>query len=221
MKILITCDDYWHPGEVIEKGLLFLKEEYGHDLHFIRDAKDILTPTMLAEYPLFINAKMNQIGNGNTHIWFEKDVSELQVNDTESYVRAGGGFIALHAGNSYFWNESEEYCRLSGCAFVKHPPRCAVTVRPVKKHPITEGVSSFCIRDEHYEVDHLAEDAELLFESVSEAGGIQPAGYVRRLGKGRICALMPGHILSVFQNEENKKIIRQAIAWTIRNERKE
>lgn len=54
----MACDDFWHPGEVIERGLQFLKDD-GHILDFVRDAKDILTPDMLAEYPLFINARMN------------------------------------------------------------------------------------------------------------------------------------------------------------------
>lgn len=213
MKILIACDDYWHPAEVIERGLKFL-EEYGYELDFVRDAKDILTPEMLTEYPLFINAKMNQIGSGNQNVWFDKGIAEVQVEDLENYVRNGGGFIALHAGNSYFWNETEEYCRFNGCAFVTHPPRCEITVRPVRKHPITDGISEFTIRDEHYAVDHLAEDAEVLLESVSETGGVQTACYVRSMGKGRICSLMPGHILSVFQNEEFRKVIRNAVKWT-------
>ena len=42
MKILVTCDDYWHPGEVIERGLSFLRED-GHELHFVQAAKDILS----------------------------------------------------------------------------------------------------------------------------------------------------------------------------------
>ena len=211
MKILITCDDYWHPAEVIERGLAFLKD-YGYELDFVRDAKDILTPEMLDEYPLFINAKMDQIGNGNQNVWFHR-AAELQVKDIEAYVRSGGAFLGLHGGNSYFWKESEDYCRFNGCAFVKHPSRCEIAVRPVKEHPITEGISEFIIRDEHYEVDHLAEDAEVLLESVSDAGGKQIAGYVRQLGAGRTCALMPGHILSVFQNKSYQKLILQAIAW--------
>lgn len=56
MKILILCDDKWHPAEVVERGLAFLVEE-GHALDFIRDAKDILTPAFLGRYPVVINAK--------------------------------------------------------------------------------------------------------------------------------------------------------------------
>ena len=46
MKILVLCDDKWHPAEVVEKGMAFLTEE-GFELDFVKDAKDILTPEML------------------------------------------------------------------------------------------------------------------------------------------------------------------------------
>lgn len=215
MKILITCDDYWHPGEVIERGLRFLEED-GHTLDFVRDARDILTPEMLEEYPLFINAKMNQIGSANQNLWFDPEAAEVLEKDLERYIRNGGGFLALHAGNSFFLDQSEAYCRLLGCAFIRHPPRCRITVSPAARHPITEGIPEFSIRDEHYEVRLLAEDAEIILESRSETGGVQVAGYVRELGGGRICSLMPGHILSVFQNEAYRQVIRQAVCWTAR-----
>ena len=217
MKILITCDDVWHPAEVIEKGLQFLKKD-GHELHFIKDAKDILTPEYVRQYPLWINAKMDQIGSHNQHVWFEEGIAEFTVKDAEAYVREGGGFLALHAGCSYFLDASAEYCRFLGCAFVKHPPRCPVTVRPIKPHPVTGGVAEFSVRDEHYEIHLLAEDAHVLLQSVSDTGGTQTAGYVRELGKGRVCALTPGHILSVFDHPMYQKIIRQAVLWAAKKE---
>ena len=27
MKVLVLCDDKWHPAEVVERGLAFLEEE--------------------------------------------------------------------------------------------------------------------------------------------------------------------------------------------------
>ena len=42
MKILVLCDDVWHPAEVIEKGIASLHtKEYKFD--FVKAAKDILT----------------------------------------------------------------------------------------------------------------------------------------------------------------------------------
>jgi type 1 glutamine amidotransferase len=58
-----------------------------------------------------------------------------------------------------------------------------------------------------------ADDAEVLLES--ESGGVQTAGYVRALGKGKICVLTPGHILSVWQNPMFKKLVTNAINWCL------
>ena len=83
----------------------------------------------------------------------------------------------------------------------------------VKDHPAAEGVENFKIRDEHYEIDHIAPDADIFLKSVSESGGRQIAGYTRELGEGRICVLTPGHILAVWENESFRKLLVQAIAW--------
>ena len=213
-KILVTCDDYWHPGEVVERGLSFLSDEY--ELDFVKDAKDILTPSMLADYSLIINAKMDEINASNQTPWFD-DIAELKVCDIAEYIKKGNGFLSLHAGNSYFWDKNREYCELNGCAFVTHPPRCTISVEKTDvSHPITEGIETFEIRDEHYEVDHVIPEAQIILKSTSSAGGTQVAGYVHTLGDGRMCSLMPGHILSVFENKEYQKVIRNAIKWCIK-----
>ena len=68
------------------------------------------------------------------------------------------------------------YIALIGCHFVSHPPRCAVTVRPVVSHPLTDGVCAFTCRDEQYVVEVTAADAEPLLETESESGGRQIGG---------------------------------------------
>ena len=98
---------------------------------------------------------------------------------------------------------------------MKHPPRCEVKVRPIADHPVTEGVEPFTVRDEHYEIRVIAEDVIRLLESESESGGKQTAGYVRRLGDGKICVLTPGHILSVWKHPMFKKLVLNAIDWCL------
>ena len=212
MKILILCDDKWHPAEVVERGLAFLAEE-GHALDFVRDAKDILTPAFLGRYPVVINAKGNALTGANDAPWFEEGVTEAGPEELREYVEAGGGFLSLHAGNSFKAEENKAYTDFVGNSFVKHPPRCTVRVTVDRTHPVTEGVHDFEIRDEHYELEHLAADILPLLSTVSESGGKQTGGYVRSIGKGRLCVLTPGHILSVWENEEYRKLVRNAVFW--------
>lgn len=214
MKVLVLCGDYWHPAEVIKRGLLYLNQgEQKYEFDFVEDAKDILTPEFIRQYPVIINAKMDEIGSFNQTVWFQKNIAEVQPGDLKAYVEEGGGFIALHAGNSFFVDKTPEYVEFVGNAFVTHPDRCDVKLTMTERNPITEGVNDFVVRDEHYEIDHLAEDRKTFMISESAEGGVQTAGYTREMGKGRLCVLTPGHILSVFANEEFQKLLHNAIAW--------
>ncbi|MBR1931889.1 MAG: ThuA domain-containing protein [Lachnospiraceae bacterium] len=217
-KILVLCDDIWHPAEVIEKGLEGLQDEIAH-FDFVRDAKDILTVELLKEYPLIMNCKSDNLTSGNEAPWFEEGVTEVGPKEFEDYVRTGGGLLSVHAGNTYHEDNSPEYAQVIGNRFVTHPPRCEVHISVLQEHAVTKNVENFTIRDEHYEIELLAEDAEVLLQSESESGGVQTAGYVRTLGEGRICVLTPGHILSVWRHPMFRQLLTNAIRWCMKESR--
>lgn len=212
MKVLVICDDIWHPAEVICKGIKELdSSKYQFDI--VMSAKDILTPELIGEYPVIINAKGNAINAANCAPWFEPTVTEVGPGEFLEYVEAGGGFISLHAGNTFGADSCKEYCDFVGNSFVTHPLRCPVTVCVTKMHPITEGVENFTERDEHYQLDHFADDMEVFLETESEPGGRQVAGYTRNLGEGRLCVLTPGHTLAVWKNKNFQTLLMNAIDW--------
>ena len=212
MKILFLCGDKWHPAEVLIRGLSDLAPgEIEFD--FVEDAKDILTPELLKDYPVIINAKCDQLTAANDAGWFDEGVTEVMPADLKAYVEAGGGFIALHSGNSFFREGNQDYIGFVGNYFVRHPARCPVTVTPIGDHPIIRGIEPFTVRDEHYQIEVIAKDADIFLESTSETGGRQVAGYTRLIGDGRLCVLTPGHILGVFQDESFRKILKNAIHW--------
>lgn len=215
IQVLVICDDMWHPGEVIMRGLKGVGEgEMVFD--FVMDAKDILTPEMLKKYDVVMNCKTDNLTGANTAPWFEDGVTEVGAEEFEKYVRAGGGFLSVHAGNTYGEKVCPEYARFVGNSFVTHPPRCEVELQVVKEHPVAKGVENFKIRDEHYQIDLIAADADVFLESVSERGGRQIAGYTRKMGDGKICVLTPGHILAVWENENFRKLLVQAVRWCAR-----
>lgn len=208
MKVLVLCDDFWHPGEVIEAGMKPLEDEFVID--YVRDAKDMLTRKMLEKYRVIVCCKSDQINGANQNPWFQEGVTEVMPEDFESWIRQGGGFLFVHAGNSY--REGEGLSSLSGNGFLGHPPRCRVDLETMP-HPITEGVEDFQIRDEHYQIKTTEQNITVFLKSRSEKGGEQIAGYTRELGVGRICVLTPGHILDVWRKEEFLRLVRQAIEW--------
>ena len=222
-KILVICDDVWHPAEVIEKGLTPLAADQYH-FEFVKAAKDILTPEMIGEYPLIICCKSNNVTSGNPEPWFENTVTEVMGGEFREYVEQGNAFLAVHSGNVFMGEGDgvDEYNEFVGNRFLSHPPRCEVILKKEKDHPIMCGVEEeFSIRDEHYQMEILAEDADIFLTSHSKTGGIQTAGYTREMGKGRLCVLTPGHTLSVWQNKEFQKIFLNAIEWCLTGKKAE
>ena len=217
MNILVLCDDLWHPGEVIVRGLTPLKQ-YGYDLDVVMAPRDILTPDMLRRYEVIINARSNMHSPANASApWFSPGTA-VMPKDFRDYIEEGHGFLALHAGNSYRLTDPSGMVELNGNHFVSHPPQCTVTAKPVGTHPITDGIGEFSFRDEHYMIEVHAEDIHVFLHTVSDTeAGTQIAGYTRTFGKGRFCCLTPGHNLSVFEQESFAKLLRNALAWCAGN----
>lgn len=211
-NVLVLCDDFWHPGEVIKRGIGCIKtSDFSFD--FVYDAKDILNLKMLERYPVILNCKSNVINGANEHAWFEDGVTEVGVKELEDYVKSGHGFISLHAGNAMHKDKDGPYVNFVGNSFIGHPPRCEIEVKISGNHPVVEGVGNFSIRDEHYAIDVSAPDAVELFRTHSPSGGDQTGGYVREIGKGRLCVLTPGHILAVWEHPAFQKLLLNALAW--------
>ncbi len=209
IDVLLLCDDLWHPAEVVELGIEPLKKHY--NITLVKSAKDILTPEMISKYPVIICCKGNVVNSANTAPWFEEGVTEVCPKELKEYVANGGGFLSLHSGNTS--RQGDAYTEFVGNYFVGHPPRCSVEVKPVKEHPINENVKDFTIRDEHYNIDVTAPDAEVFLKTYSETGGEQIGGYSRTIGEGRLCVLTPGHTLSAWQQEDFLQLLCNGINW--------
>jgi len=221
MRILVLCGDHWHPKEGIIEGLGPILKTQG-EVDFTSDGAEITTET-LKKYDLLVITKGDETGD-NPLIW-KTDENQKAILD---YVENGGGLLVFHAG-TVTAQENEIYNQLIGCRFRYHPRDSAVTVTPLKPHPICEGVEPFTEVDEHYWIDILKDDIDIIFASTALAQGdpekyesepydnspaaIYASGYTREQGKGRVCVLTPGHLLPVWQNENYNKTIKNAIKW--------
>ncbi|MDR1668533.1 MAG: ThuA domain-containing protein [Oscillospiraceae bacterium] len=222
MRVLLLCDDYWHPGQVPIDGVEPLKAE-GFTFDIITDAKDF-SPGMLKDYPAVLLSKCDEVSAADKTPWKTNEVQQAFI----AYVENGGGLLAVHTA-LVAGEHTEALDKLIGCRFVYHPHDCPVTVQPVKPHPVTEGVGMFCEVDEHYRLEVLSPDTDIIMASYSPPQGeaekyaedpynhtpawICPAGTVRTQGKGRICVLSPGHHLPVWHNPQYQKALANALRW--------
>lgn len=213
MKVLVICDDFWHPGEIIARGLKPL-EMKGYELDVVMNVRDMLTNEMIREYDVIVNAKSNVFSPSNKAPWFEEGLTAVMPNDFRAYIEEGHGFIALHAGNCFSRQSQADMAAITGNDFIGHPPQCDITMEMVGDHPITKGVGTFVVRDEHYRIDVHAEDIDLFMTSTSDSeAGTQKAGYTREMGKGRFCCLTPGHNCAVLLHPEFQKLMQNALDW--------
>ena len=222
MRVLLLCDDYWHPGKVPISGVEPLKEQ-GFLFDIISDANDF-NPDTLPEYPVVLLVKCDQASQQDKTSWITETVQRSFIE----YVEKGGGLLAIHSA-TVAGAHTDELKMLLGCQFTFHPHECPVTVQPVKPHPVTEGVGMFCETDEHYRLKLLTDDADILVASYSPPQGeaskyaedpnnntpawICPAGYIRTQGKGRVCVLTPGHNLAVWLNPDFQRLLKNALCW--------
>jgi len=221
-KILLLCNDRWHPGQIPVDGTAPLTKK-GFHIDVIQNA-NALSPELLTNYSLVLLSKSDEVSNNNHNSWKNLEIQNAFVD----YVNEGGGLLAVHSGTVAGENTSL-LDHLLGCRFLSHPEQSLVTVTPLKPHFITKGVEPFQEKDEHYLLEILQEDIDVLFASYSPAQGeeekyetepyfnspalLTTSGYVRRFGEGRICVLTPGHNLSLWLNPSFQKILENAILW--------
>ena len=65
MRVLLICDDLWHPADVIERGLASMPpEEMEFDL--VKTAKDILSEAFVQRYDVIVVCSGNAINASNS-----------------------------------------------------------------------------------------------------------------------------------------------------------
>ncbi len=205
MRVLVLCDDYYHPAKVVEDGLASLKDErYSFD--FIENANEWSMEKM-AQYPVVILAKSDSVSQADQSHWMSDETQRAFVE----YVSRGKGLLAIHSGTAGY-KDRPALRGLLGGVFDQHPAQCPVTVMPDSCHPLTAGSEPFTVKDEHYFMLLDAQDVTVFMTSNSEHGQ-QPAGWTRAEGDGRVCVLTPGHNLEVWRQPSFQAIIKNALNW--------
>ncbi|MCL2286058.1 MAG: ThuA domain-containing protein [Firmicutes bacterium] len=229
MRVLLFCNDFHHPGEVPIKGMEPLREK-GYKIDVISDTANF-DAAVIFEYDAVIMSKCDHISRENKDSWKTPQVQAAFVE----FVEKGGGLLVTHNGtvpgsdSDAKGNDTTVLDRLAGCHFVSHPNNCPVTVAPLKPHPIVEGVELFCEVDEHYRLEILADDIDVIAAGYAPAQGdpakyetepyfnypecIAPSVFVRTQGKGSVCVLTPGHGLNVWHNPQFQKMLENALNW--------
>jgi type 1 glutamine amidotransferase len=204
-RALVLCDDLWHPAVIARRGLKALGG-FGFDFEWLENG-DRLSPARMKEFPVIILDKSNVMSAKDKRAWLTKDLLHALCK----HIRRGNGLVVVHSGTAGY-AELPVMRSMIGGTFVHHPPQCGVTVEPKRRQPLTIGVAPFTVEDEHYFVKLDDAQAEVFLLARSEYG-VQPAGWTRAEGKGRVCVLTPGHSLKVWLHPSFQALLLNALRW--------
>ena len=201
-KVLVICGDQYHPAELVLKGLI----ASGADQFEFIQAPDGPISDFPEPYSSVVLAKLNVNSPSDPTPWTDEESDRaLGV-----FVSNGGGLLVVHAGTVGY---SVAPCirNLTGGSFVQHPAACEVLVEPILGHHLTKEVNAFTIFDEHYFVGHCDQREDFL--TIRSDHGVQPGGWTKTFGAGRVCVLTPGHFESVWKHPQFQSLVGNGLKW--------
>jgi len=140
-----------------------------------------------------------------------EDLSAAQTGALVDWVQAGGRLLALHAA-TVLRPENQPMRALIGGRFLSHPPQFDFTVTPLAhKHPVTDGVRAFSVRDEFYIQEF--DPGVTIHMTAEDRGLIYPMLWTKNEGRGRVVYIAPGHTASTWATENYRQLLRQSTHW--------
>jgi len=208
IRILVLCNDPWHPARTVRAGLTGLqKDQFAFD--WVEDVRE-WAPELIRAYPLVILARSNGASGGDPAGWMTPAVESVFAE----YVRQGNGLLAIHSGTADY-DQAPLLRALLGGVFARHPEPCPVTVEPRDGHPLCIGSTSFTLVDEHYFM--TVDDPQMdVFMTTRSRHGEQPGAWRRTAGRGRVAVLTPGHTVEVWQHPSFQNLLLNSLRWCVR-----
>ena len=144
----------------------------------------------------------------------------------KTWIQGGGSLWAFH-NNSQASSMNKDYRDVEGAIYTGHP-----RIRPYKvhivnrEHPIAKGIKDFVVTDEQHYVTYDKDPKYVIARSVNENGldytdqagrrsNTSESIWAYDYGKGRVCFMAPGHMITVLWNPEYVKMQKNAVDWLL------
>lgn len=157
--------------------------------------------------------------DGKPVMWMRPE----QGKAVRGFITNGGAALFYH-NVSHISLSNEDFRHVEGAIYAGHPAVRPFRLRVTNRdHPITRGVGDFLVTDEQHYVVYDKDPKDVFLRSENADGldydGKGPsceAGWAYEYGKGRVCFLAPGHMISALWNPEYEKLQKNAVKWLLR-----
>ena len=213
--LALIADRYHEPAH-IEIGLTKAFKAAGIDLTITVDYRH-LSAENLKKVDLFVILRDGMNWPQGYEKPYVQWITDEQQQAMADFVRAGGGFLALHNCTGIYPPDGPYYEVLAG-QYNGHSPIEPFEVQVADPHhPVTRGVGPYRILDEQHYPTFDEKRVKLLLRSRSRHGEY-PAGWAYEYGKGRVCYLANGHTPEAIEHPMFQLLMRNAIRWCLRLE---
>jgi len=201
IRVLILSGQNNHNWQKTTPKLRAILETDGRFMADVTEQPEQCDAATLARYDVVLS-------NWNT---WGKPAGTNRPTVLLDFVRAGKGFVAVHAGSSSFY-DCPEYQQLAGASWklgqTNHGQQHTFTVKPVTTHPITDGLKPFTTTDELWRNPSLAPGATVLATADNELVAL-----ATHFGQGRGFTLLLGHDVSNMDNPGFQSLLIRGIEW--------
>jgi len=177
-------------------------------------AADLFAPDQRATYDVIVLYDM------------AKDITDQQKAWFAETIKEGKGVVILHhALGSY--QDWPEYAKIMGGRYLRAPAQIegkpwarstykhdvTFTVEIAdRRHPITQGLQDFTIKDEVYGGYWVSSAAHPLLKAHHPESG-EIVGWTNQYGKARVVCLVGGHGPTAYSNPNYCAVVRRSLLW--------
>jgi uncharacterized protein len=217
VRILVITGGHDYNKESFTEMFTALGNEFSCEIMELPVAFDMFLPENRDKYDVLVFY----------HMW--QTISNDQMITLSGCIREGKPLVVLHHSICAFdgW---DEYIHIVGGKYFHQPKTILGVEYPASSyehdrhiavqvvdtnHPVTKNLRDFTLFDETYK-DYYVEPVVRPLLRTNDPTSTPIIGWETRYGKSRVVTIQSGHDTPTYQDENYRKLLRQAILWVYR-----
>ncbi len=214
VRILVITGGHDYDKVTFNGMLAVLGEEFTFEIEEFPEAFNLFLPENRDKYDVIVFY----------HMW--QTITSEQKKAFSGCIMDGKPLVVLHHSICAFdgW---DEYIRIIGGKYFhvqtvvdgseysastyEHNRHIALAVADTL-HPVTKGLRDFELIDETYKGFYVSPDVTPLLKT-NDPTSTPVIGWTHRYGKAQVVTIQSGHDAPTFQDENYRRLLRQAILW--------